>query len=381
MAARPRKHNLDIPNLYFKLDKRTNKIYWQYRNPVTNKFLGFGTDADAAKTAATELNRIFAAQEASQSYALIDMAVKNSKANDEAVGVRVKAWVEHYCVAQDKRMARGELAKATVRNRKACANVLAGRIPNTLLEKVGVREMAGILNEYIDQEKLRMAQLLRSVWVDLFKEAQYAGEVPPGFNPALATKKPVAEVKRQRLEIEEWWRVFHAAESGPPLAQNAMLLAIVTGQRLGDIIKMEFKDVWDGHLHIEQEKTGMRLALPLTLRCDALDMTVEEVITRCRDHAVSRYMIHHAKNHVGVRAGSKVGKGTLSKEFAEARDLAGLKIEKGKTPPSFHEQRSLSERLYRKQGINTQILLGHTSQEMTDTYNNDRRNSWVILAV
>jgi len=81
------------------------------------------------------------------------------------------------------------------------------------------------------------------------------------------------------------------------------------------------------------------------------------------------------------KADEKVGCGALSREFAEARELAGLKIEAGKTPPSFHEQRSLAERLYRKQGINTQLLLGHASQEMTDKYNNDRSNQWIILAV
>jgi hypothetical protein len=49
MAARPRKHNVKIPNLYCKLDKRTSKIYWQYRHPVTGTFVGFGTDEEAAK--------------------------------------------------------------------------------------------------------------------------------------------------------------------------------------------------------------------------------------------------------------------------------------------------------------------------------------------
>jgi hypothetical protein len=28
--------------------------------------------------------------------------------------------------------------------------------------------------------------------------------------------------------------------------------------------------VWDDYLHVEQEKTGMKLALPLSLYCDAL---------------------------------------------------------------------------------------------------------------
>ncbi|MCP0941511.1 integrase, partial [Klebsiella pneumoniae] len=51
------------------------------------------------------------------------------------------------------------------------------------------------------------------------------------------------------------------------------------------------------------------------------------------------------------------------------------------TPPSFHEQRSLSERLYREQGIDTQILLGHTSKTMTDRYNDSRGKEWKKLVI
>ena len=41
-------------------------------------------------------------------------------------------------------------------------------------------------------------------------------------------------------------------------------------------------------------------------------------------------------------------------------------------PPSLHECRSLSERLYRAQGIDTRTLLGHKRQQMTDVYNDLR---------
>ncbi|MCF6692597.1 integrase [Raoultella terrigena] len=54
---------------------------------------------------------------------------------------------------------------------------------------------------------------------------------------------------------------------------------------------------------------------------------------------------------------------------------------KNGTPPSFHEQRSLSERLYREQGVNTQILLGHTSKTMTDRYNDSRGKEWKKLVI
>ncbi|EPE5478197.1 integrase, partial [Escherichia coli] len=46
------------------------------------------------------------------------------------------------------------------------------------------------------------------------------------------------------------------------------------------------------------------------------------------------------------------------------------------TPPSFHEQRSLSERLFREQGVDTKILLGHSNQKMTDIYNDARGKEW-----
>ncbi len=33
-----------------------------------------------------------------------------------------------------------------------------------------------------------------------------------------------------------------------------MLLALMTGQRLSDICKMQFSDIRDGYLHVEQQK-------------------------------------------------------------------------------------------------------------------------------
>jgi integrase len=132
-----------------------------------------------------------------------------------------------------------------------------------------------------------MGQLIRSVLNDVFKEAQHAGEVDPGYNPALAVKNPIAKVKRSRLSIEQWKLIYESAGTLPPCAQNSMLLALVTGQRIGDIVAMKFSDIWDNHLHITQNKTGMKLAIPLNLRCDAIGMTLAEVISKCRDRVVS----------------------------------------------------------------------------------------------
>nr|WP_241584704.1 tyrosine-type recombinase/integrase [Rosenbergiella epipactidis] len=70
----------------------------------------------------------------------------------------------------------------------------------------------------------------------------------------------------------------------------------------------------------------------------------------------------------------------LTTAFKKARDKSGFTWPEN-AAPTFHEQRSLSERLYRAQGINTQKLLGHKSSIMTDRYNDDRGKEWVTVSL
>ncbi|WP_227660218.1 tyrosine-type recombinase/integrase [Hafnia paralvei] len=134
-------------------------------------------------------------------------------------------------------------------------------------------------------------------------------------------------------------------------------------------------------LHVEQGKGGARIAIPLALRCEALNLSVRDVIARCRDRSLSKYLVHHIKKKGCTNIGDPVSKGSLSKKFSACREAVNIPTVKDKTPSTFHEQRSLSERLYRKQGINTQILLGHSDPKMTDLYHDERDNKWVIVAL
>lgn len=90
-----------------------------------------------------------------------------------------------------------------------------------------------------------------------------------------------------------------------------MLLAVVTGQRPGDISDMKFSDIWDDMLHIEQEKTDVKLAIPLSLRCQAIGMSLREVIAFCRDRIVSKYLVHYQHTTSQAQKGEKVAANTL----------------------------------------------------------------------
>ncbi|HGM6602267.1 TPA: tyrosine-type recombinase/integrase [Serratia marcescens] len=69
----------------------------------------------------------------------------------------------------------------------------------------------------------------------------------------------------------------------------------------------------------------------------------------------------------------------LTKKFVAARKASGLEFQE--SPPTFHEIRSLSGRLYEKQNDKAfaQKLLGHTTEMMTLKYLKTRGKEYVML--
>lgn len=377
MAARPRSHKISIPNLYCKLDKRTGKVYWQYRHPTTGRFHSLGTDEAEAKQVANEANTIIAEQRTRQILSVNDrLARMKGKRTD----ITVTEWIDKYIVIQEERLRNNELRPNSFRQKNKPLRLFREHCGMRYLKDIETIDIAEITDAIKNDGFSRMAQVVRMVLVDVFKEAQHAGYVPPGYNPAMATKQPRHKVTRQRLSLEEWKSIYEAAETMQPYLQCGMLLALVTGQRLGDICRMKFSDIWDDMLHIEQEKTGSRLAIPLDLKCDALGLTLRDVVSKCRDAVISKYLVHFRHSTSQATRGDSVSSSSLTTSFKKARNKCGIEWEKG-TAPTFHEQRSLSERLFEAQGVDTQKLLGHKSPQQTAKYHDDRGKEWTVIAV
>ena len=265
--------------------------------------------------------------------------------------------------------------KTKANRRVSLGHILKGIGLDRTISGIKPHEIAGMVMQ-VAATRPQCAKRILIEAKDMFSEAVNYGWIDR--NPATPIKAPHVRVQRQRLTLEQWRQIYaYSQAQQPPWVSRMLVLALVTGQRRSDVCKMRFDDIWDGHLHIEQLKTGERLALPVGLRLNVLGVSIEEAVESCRAYAVGSDYLLRKHN------GKQLVLASLSSRFEEAREQA-LPVFKTGLPPSLHECRSLAERLYRAQGINTMILLGHKHQSMTDLYNDDRglsRGEWRCLTL
>lgn len=387
MTPRPRKKgNKDLPlNLYAK--SKGGKTYYEYRDPRNGKHHGLGTDKKQAIIDANQLNAVIYSEARKRK-------IKTIAANTDSI--LFSAWLARYLNLITAR----NLKPSTMRTRVYIVNQLDAVLGSILIREITVKHCSDVIARYLEEKKERMAQSVRSVLIDIFKEALAEGEADT--NPASKTRAPKVRVKRARLVIDEFKQINKQAESKRnPWMANSQLLALVTGQDRIDIsvalkkkprnwdnlYKQYLKERVDGlnpvippsfvdgeYYYATRRKTGALIKIPLSLRLDAVDLSVGDVINRCNDNVFSKYILHHARRTNLSKPGDPIHEDTLTRKFAAAREKTGLTW--SGNPPTFKEIRSLSERLYRKQGVNTKDLLGHKEESTTAIYNEARGAEW-----
>lgn len=277
-------------------------------------------------------------------------------------------------------IAQREYQPQTIKNKSICVRHIRRGLGSHTMRSIRPHHLTTAIRSFLP-DRAPTAQRVLDELRDVFTEAVANGWLD--LNPALHVRRPAAKVKRQRLTLELWQQMRTLAAAGSiKWLEPMLLLALVTGQRRADLCKMRFDDVSDGYLHIEQQKKagkahGARVAIPLVLRLEVIAMTVGDVIELCRCYAKLGPTMLRKKNGAAFERPEM-----LSYRFEECINNIGTWPHGVR--PSLHECRSLAERLYRKQGIDTQTLLGHKSQSMTDRYNDDRGLSagdWKHLAI
>lgn len=343
--------------------------YFYYRNHESGKRKGIGYDKAKAFREARAANAVLANKTESR------LAVWVSGIEQ----LSLKDWVPVY---KEKWIKDSKPAASTLRNQSGYLERIAdASFAWMSLKDITTVHVSGFLEKIEEESGAPTARMVRSRLSDVFRVAETKGQIETGRNPVAATDKADYEVKRERLSLEQFWEIHKHAKLW---VQRAMVLALLTAQRREDITNMKFTDVQDGFLYVIQRKSRgkMRLQQDLNIRLEAAGMTVGDAIKNCRDRVVSAFMIHHTYSAGSAKVGDGVDENSLSNRFQEARDAAGIVAAEGRTPPSFHEIRSLSERLYKKEyGAEfAQAMLGHKNAKTTATYDDLRGSGWQVVA-
>jgi hypothetical protein len=339
--------------------------YYAWRDPRTGTEYGLGRDKREAISQAIEANSHIA----QPSARLID---RLSGKHSQTFG----SWLERY----DAILINRGLRPNSLSSVKSYLALAKATWANRQIAEISTMEVADLLQTWIAKDQKRMAQHVRSRLVDCFREAMAAGWVTQ--NPADITKVYGVKTKRSRLSLEQFQAIYAwsiSPECKWTWLPRLLMLAILSGQRREDLSKLSLKNVKDGKLWVKQTKTGSPVALSLKLSlADFPDFTLGRVIDESRKLYDTDALIHHESNLGNAAAGSAVGLKTLSLAFSHARDAAGIIDE---NPPTLHEIRSLSGRLYEKQyGKDfAQALWGHKTAHTSAMYLDARGSEWVVV--
>ena len=170
-------------------------------------------------------------------------------------------------------------------------------------------------------------------------------------------------------------------DKAPDWLKIAMALALITLQRRGDLVRVRYSDLDSGVLQVVQAKTGKhghRAFLKIQSGTTLLD-----VIRQSREiRPLCPFIIHRLpKRRVpfqGQEHHAQITGEYLGKEFKKVRDsIPEIKDIPSVQRPTFHEIRALGGALYLEQGFSKEyvnLLMGHTSQKMTDEYTDQHQN-------
>lgn len=345
----------------------SNGDYYRYKHPQTGKFHGMGDNKADAILAAKKLNAILL------SKTDLVRAVLGEEDNN---------WT--YLVARyiTERQADEGKKASTVREENYRLNHIAEGLGKTLLSETTQRLISDYLNKNYTGNSYTKH---RGTLIKLMSFGIATGMFPDGYkNLAEATLPARTTDKVRRVLTMDDYKAIH--EEAEPWLKVAMDFSLITLQRRSDSIMAKYSDIKDGELYIIQAKTekhGERAFLRIKIGVD-----LAEVIAKSRAIGpVCPFIIHRKPDRdapfEGQEHWAQVRDQYLTKAFNKARDRTKRfdGLEKGQAP-TFHEIRALGGAEYLNQGHSPEyvnLLMGHTTQRMTDSYT-DQHLNWTECA-
>lgn len=164
-------------------------------------------------------------------------------------------------------------------------------------------------------------------------------------NPCAGVRKHKEMPRTRYVEDSEYQAVWNCADD---VVRDAMDLAVLTGQRQGDVLKMKVGDIRGGVLHVRQNKTQTALRIRVV---GELEKVVERILSR--QNRMGELLVQ-------IGGGAVLTEDTLRKRFDKARTKAGVDFQ-------FRDLRAKAA-TDTKDLAWSQKLLGHQSRAMTEDY-------------
>jgi integrase len=172
-------------------------------------------------------------------------------------------------------------------------------------------------------------------------------------NPCVGVRR-FQEAKRERLiTMEEWWSIYDQA--GPRL-RVIMKLALLTGQRIGDVLTIRRNQLTDGGIEFRQQKTGAKLVVKWS---PDLRIAVDEALAMHRGVPALTLFLG--------RKGKPPNYRSVLLQWHAACKAAGVQDAKP------NDQRAQSLTGAEEQGRDPTALAGHASEAMTKRYLRGRK--------
>lgn len=188
----------------------------------------------------------------------------------------------------------------------------------------------------------QLVSLLRSIFA-LAVEWQL---VPS--NPCVGILRLEQPKRTRYITDAEYTRI---REKASPSVRAVMDLCYLTGQRIGDVLKIRHDDLLDDGIRFQQQKTGARLLVRWTPELRAAVARAKELGGNVR--AIT--LFH-------TRRGTPPAYQFIKKKWDEARTAAGI------PDARIHDLRAKALTDARREGKDAQALGGHTSAKMTEAY-------------
>jgi integrase len=241
-----------------------------------------------------------------------------------------------------------KLKPHTQRDYTQYAALLVAVFGHISIEKIRPRDIADYVRHRGESSEVR-ANREKALFSTIFNHARAWGYTDL-TNPCIGIKGFKEKPRDRYVSDDEYMAVWNVAH---PTVQDAMDLALCTGQRPADVLKIEVGHFVDGHLMISQNKTGKKLRIAIE---GELRTIVDRIMNKPRDK-VNRSLLQDAD-------GQSLSYFALRSRFDKAREIAGVSFQ-------FRDLRAKAA-TDTNDLAHAQKLLGHKNRTTTEIYTRDR---------